>query len=341
MLIAVLSNPSASLAQDRNIPADMTIDTAMRLEVIEGVLKNIKQHYAYPDAVAQMEKVIRERVRKGEYDHITSASTLAKVLTAHLQEVREDPHLRVEFTAKPGTSTSITAVTVQSPEEQQAQRKTWLRYGSSRNFFIDKASRLGGNVGYVKISAFFFVDMAKETLAAAMNFLEHTDALIVDLRNAGGGDVAMTELFVDYFLEGSTNQNITGKRYLGKDVYILTDKQIYSAPEGVARELKRKKRAVIVGEITRGATNVTGAFPINRFFSVSVPYTRSTDNTGADLSRQGVKPDIEVSADKALETAYLAALRKLLGRDADREIEDERKRTIEVLQKQLDGVKNN
>ena len=51
----------------------------------------------------------------------------------------------------------------------------------------------------MKVSAFFSLDMSRNTLAAAMNFLAHTDALIIDLRNSGGGDVAMTELFTDYF----------------------------------------------------------------------------------------------------------------------------------------------
>ena len=322
LLVAVVSNPTASLAQDRNDQSDMTIDAEMRLEVIEGVLKNLKQHYACPDAADQMEKALRERLRKGEYDRITSAATLANLLTAHLQAVREDPHLRVEFTAKPGSSTSDTAAPVMTPEEEKAQRETWLRYGSSRNFFIDKADRLAGNVGYLQMSAFFFLDMTKDTLAAAMDFLAHTDALIIDLRHSGGGDVAMTELFVDYFFDGAVNPGITGKRYLAKNVYVLTSSEIYSAPEGVAKALKSKKRAVIVGETTRGARNITAGFPINRFFSVSVPYNRDTGSPGTDPSRQGIEPDIQVSADKALDTAYLAALRKLLGKGADGEITD-------------------
>jgi C-terminal processing protease CtpA/Prc len=191
------------------------------------------------------------------------------------------------------------------------------------------------------MSAFFFLDMTKDTLAAAINFLAHTDALIIDLRNCGGGDVAMSELFVAYFFDGAENPNITGVRYTGKDVYILTSKDDYSAPEGVARELQSKKRATIVGETTRGATNITAGFPINRFFSVSVPYSRKTDVAGADISRQGVKPDIEVSADKALETAHLTALRKLLGNTVDSEMADERNKSIEALQKRLNAAKSN
>jgi len=85
----------------------------------------------------------------------------------------------------------------------------------------------------------------------------------------------MTGVFVDYFLDGAANPNISGKRYLGKEVYVLTSKDIYSAPEGVARTFQSKKRATIVGEVTRGVTNVAAGYPINRFFSVSVPYKRT------------------------------------------------------------------
>ena len=333
MLLVICPTLAASITQGD--PSDMTVDAAMRLEVIEGALKHIHDHYAYPEAATQMDNAIRERLRKGEYDRIISGASLATTLTAHLQQVREDPHLRVEFTAKPGSSTSDTAVTVMTPQEEQAQRETWLRYGSSRNFFIDRADRLGGNVGYLKLTGFFFVDMTKDTLSAAMNFLAHTDALIIDLRESGGGDVAMTELFLAYFLDKSVNPNMTGKQYLEKDVYVLTSKEIYSAPEGVARALQSKNRAVIVGETTRGVTNVTAGYPINRYFSVSVPYKRTIDASGTDLSRQGVKPDIEVSAAKALDTAYLAAVTDLLGQTSDGEIAEQRRGTIDLLQKRL------
>jgi hypothetical protein len=84
-------------------------------------------------------------------------------------------------------------------------------------------------------------------------------------------------------------------------------------------------------------TNTTAGFPINRFFSVSVPYSRATDGTGRDLSRQAVLPDVVVSAHKALDTAYLLALKKGLGTDPEDGLADERKKTIEAVEKRLNG----
>jgi C-terminal processing protease CtpA/Prc len=320
-------------AKGKNPQPDLRIDAAMRREVIEGVLENLKKHYAYPDAARQMDRAIRQRLRKGEYDSIDSGAKLAKVLTGHLQEVREDPHLRVEFTAVPGKPDRPTASTAQTPEERRAEREHWLRHGSSRNFFIDRAERLSGNVGYLRLSAFFFEDMTRETLAAAMTFVAHTDALIIDLRECGGGDVAMATLFVDYFDAKRKNPGVTGKRYVDRDVYVLTSQKIYSAPEGVARALQSGRRAVIVGEKTRGATNITTGFRINKHFAVSVPYTRSGDRAGTDVSRKGVKPDIETTAAAALKTAYLTALKKLSRENVNAEMADERKKTIEALEK--------
>ena len=69
-------------------PADMTIDAATRRQVIDGALARLTEAYVFPDTAVAMERAIRDRVRRGEYEWITSAQTLADSLTAHLQAVR-------------------------------------------------------------------------------------------------------------------------------------------------------------------------------------------------------------------------------------------------------------
>ena len=64
-----------------------------------------------------------------------------------------------------------------------------------------------------------------------------------------------------------------------------------------------------------------------------------TKGPGRHVSRQPVRPDIDVPADRALETAYLAALRELLGREPNGEMAAERKLTMEAVQKRLDAIK--
>jgi hypothetical protein len=303
---------------------DITLDAKMRTEVIDGTLKAINERYAYPDRAKAIEIAVRARVARKEYEDITSGATLAEVLTAHLREVVDDPHLRVEFVPDPTAPSSPTAQTAETPAEKEAARQHWLRYGVARNFFIDRAERLPGNVGYLKLSAFFFVDMTRDTLASAFTFIAHTNALILDLRTSRGGDVATTETVSDYFKAEPKNKNVTAPRYTGRPVYVLTSKAIYSAPEGLAREFQRLKIATIVGEVTRGATNITAGVTLNRHFSVSVPYTKS------DVSRTGVVPDVEVPAERAFAKAYLLALEGLPDSGADEKLRSE---IVDALQK--------
>ena len=88
------------LAQGSN-PADMTVDAATRRQVIDGVLARLTEAYVFPDTAVAMERAIRDRVRRGEYERITSAQALADSLTAHLQAVSQDRHLRVRYSDEP------------------------------------------------------------------------------------------------------------------------------------------------------------------------------------------------------------------------------------------------
>ena len=58
---------------------------------------------------------------------------------------------------------------------------------------------LDGNVGYLQITAFYRADEGTETLETAMNFVSHTDALILDLRNNGGGSPDTAIQLLSYF----------------------------------------------------------------------------------------------------------------------------------------------
>src|SRR5256885_2783051 len=97
--LLVVAVPSI-LAQGSN-QADMTVDPAMRRQVIEGVLARLAEAYVFPDTAAAMERAIRDRVRRGEYERITSAQALADSITAHLQAVSKDRHLRVSYSHDP------------------------------------------------------------------------------------------------------------------------------------------------------------------------------------------------------------------------------------------------
>src|SRR5687768_14932908 len=79
---------------------DMAVDAAARKEVIESLIKRLNDAYIFPDTAAKMEQAVRARLAKGEYDQLTSAKKFAEKLTADVQEVSRDKHLRVRYSAR-------------------------------------------------------------------------------------------------------------------------------------------------------------------------------------------------------------------------------------------------
>jgi C-terminal processing protease CtpA/Prc len=205
-----------------------------------------------------------------------------------------------------------------------------LAFQKKTNAGFVKIERLPGNVGYLELHG--FMPGAEEPAAAAMNFLAGTDALIIDLRNNRGGGPQAVTLLCSYFFDEKpvhlnslfwrkdnrtddfwTLKSVAGKRYLGKDIYILTSKRTFSAAEEFAYDLQCLKRATLVGETTGGGAHPGGMAPLGEHFMAFIPMGRAINPiTKTNWEGKGVKPDIAVPADKALETAHQRAIEQLL-----------------------------
>lgn len=328
---------------------DKTLTAADRGEVIEGALRSLQSDYVFPEVAKKMAGAIRQRVDKKEYDRISSARALCGKLTADLQEVSHDKHLRVGYSSRP---MPMRPKHEPNPQERDEMR----RFLARRNFGFDKVERLAGNIGYLNVRAFISPDLAGDTAAAAMNFLASTDALIIDLRQNGGGDPAMVALLSTYLFPAddtvhlndlydrptdSTHQwwtlpYVPGKRYAGKTVYLLTSQKTFSAAEEFTYNLKNLKRATIVGETTGGGAHPGGARPINDHFSVWVPSGRAINPISkTNWEGTGVQPDIDVPADLALKTAHLDALKKAKETTADAQWSKALGEAIDKAQKEL------
>src|ERR1051325_2492077 len=104
-------------AQGPSEGTDATIDAAMRSEVIAGVIKRLNDGYVFPAVAQKMEQAIRERAEKKEYDQIVSSRAFAQKLTADLQDVSHDKHLRVQYSNE--SIPEETGNREPSPEERQ------------------------------------------------------------------------------------------------------------------------------------------------------------------------------------------------------------------------------
>jgi C-terminal processing protease CtpA/Prc len=91
-------------------------------------------------------------------------------------------------------------------------------------------------------------------------------------------------------------------------IFLLTSKRTASAAEHLALSLKRTGRATLIGETTRGAGHYGGIEDLGGGYSAFIPVGRTFDpDTNQGWEGSGVKPDVEVPADQALDEALRRA----------------------------------
>ena len=355
MIAATVCQPRAGFAQGPAAPQqDMTLDAAMRSAVIDSAIKHLNQAYVFPEVAKKMEQSLRERLANKEYDSLTSARGFAEKLTADLQAVSHDKHLRVGYSYEPIPERA----NAQEPTAEEIARfKTFLR---QNNYGFEKLERLPGNIGYLDLRGFNPAQFAAETGAAAMNFLANTDAMIIDLRRNGGGDPAMVAFLTSYLFgedpvhlndlyfrpEDSTRQwwtlpHVPGKRFGGeKEVYVLTSRRTFSAAEEFTYNLKNLKRATIIGETTGGGAHPGGARRLNEHFQMFVPSGRAINPISkTNWEGTGVEPDVKVPADQALKVAQVSALTRLIEKETSPQRKDALKGALDSAQRELDELK--
>ena len=331
---------------------DLMIDATARKQVIDTILKRLNESYVFPDVAKKMEQSIRDRVAKKEYDQITSSKEFATKLTNDLQAVSHDKHLRVRYSHDSIPERGERREPTAEEREQRKRDLTWMNHGFA------KVERLPGNIGYLEFLNFMDEELGADTVAAAMNFVNGTDSLIIDMRRNGGGNPAMVALVCSYLFgnepvhlndlywrEGNrteefwTKKVVEGKRYLNKDVYVLTSNRTFSGAEEFTYNLKNLKRATIVGETTGGGAHPGGGFRLNEHFGMFVPTGRAISPiTKTNWEGTGVSPDISVPADQALHVARIMALKKTLtsvNPDFKPGVEEE----IQKLEKELAAMK--
>ncbi|HZN05230.1 MAG TPA: S41 family peptidase [Pyrinomonadaceae bacterium] len=333
---------------------DLTIDAATRTQVIDGILKRLNDSYVFPEVAKKMEQSLRERVDKKEYDQITSAKEFATKLTTDLQAISNDKHLRVRYSHQPIPERGPRREPTAEDRERFKREMTWSNHGFS------KVERLPGNIGYLEFLNFMDPELGADTVAAALNFVNNTEALIIDMRNNGGGNPAMVALVCSYLFgpepvhlndlywrEGNrteefwTNKEVAGKRYLNKDVYVLTSKRTFSGAEEFSYNLKNLKRATIIGETTGGGAHPGGGFRITEHFGMFVPTGRAISPiTKTNWEGTGVTPDVAVPAEQALLVARVMALKKVLTALPRPELKGALEAEVQKLEKELNALKS-
>jgi hypothetical protein len=306
-------------------------------EIVETTLALLRRSYVFPDRAEQAAAAIEARLAAGEYDDLDEAA-LAERLTTQLDEICADKHLRVA--AMPPRPHRAPRPEPDGPRTAQARRGRGHPGapdlpGHPLNYGIFRVERLEGNVGYIDLRAVADPEEAGPAIAAAMELVRGTYALIIDLRRNHGGSPHGVVFWCSYlFPDAETHFNdivradtgetrqfwslawVPGPRYTDRPVYVLTSDETFSGGEDFCYTLQAQGRAQVIGETTGGGAHPTRMMPISETMAVSVPFARSVNPvTGTNWQGTGVVPDFAVPADQAYDVAYGQALRHVLSAD--------------------------
>ncbi|MCA6079093.1 S41 family peptidase [Fulvivirga sedimenti] len=279
------------------------VEKSDQSKTISRINELIIENYVFPDVAEKTAAHLTSLQENGYFDQFKNINELATALTEAVQSINHDKHMRI-FPMRVPTP----------PTESRAERE---RQGG----FVE-SKVLDGNIGYIKLNGFADPRFGKPAADNAMETVLGTRALIIDLRENGGGSPHMVQYLCSYFFDEHlllnslywragnhteefwTLPKVNGKKQPNLPLYILTSSYTFSGAEEFCYNMQTRNRATLIGETTGGGANPGRVMRINKDLEMSVP-TGSAVNpiTGTNWEGTGVTPDVRVAKELALESA--------------------------------------
>ncbi|MFB6582867.1 MULTISPECIES: S41 family peptidase [unclassified Streptomyces] len=297
-----------------------TLTSLQPAPVVEELARLLAAHYVFPELGQELAGLVRDRLAAGAYD-VATPEELGQVVTADLQSLNGDRHLRLKYHAD------------RVPEEQGAAMLAEMRRDFEASLGgITRLEMLDGGVAVLELTPNLFpLEWAAEPLGAALAVASRARALILDLRRNLGGSPDTVAFVCGHLLDERTLLNtmhwregdrreqswspayVPGPRFGGeKPVYVLTSPRTFSAAEELAYDLQQLGRAVVVGETTRGGAHPREGWTLHPHLEASIPVGRSVNPvSGTNWEGTGVVPDLPCPAADALARAHERALARL------------------------------
>ena len=301
------------------------LDRDTKTAIIDSVRFHLDKTYIFADVAEKMGKALKKNLKKGKYDELNDLGAFTRKLTEDMEEISRDRHLWVF----PATEEEIRIARQDEPTDEDLEMR--LTQQAYTNFGFEKVEILSSNIGYLKFNRFADAEYGGDAAVAAMNFLANCYAVIIDLRENGGGSPTMVQLISSYFFEEATHLNnfyireadtlkqfwtqshIQGPSLADKPLYILTARRTFSGAEEFTYNMKNLERGVIIGETTGGGAHptTTVVFP-DLGTKMGVPFGRAVNPiTMTNWEGTGVEPHIQVPQEEALDVAIYEALKKV------------------------------
>ena len=307
----LLSLPGLVFSQ----PTRSLTDRAHKDEVLKKVGDLLEKKYVLAGKAKGFAEEFRAKCAAGAYGPLAEAKEFAARVTADLVAVTGDKHLNFRV-IEPSPAGEAAVSPLHHPV-----RYYLLRQKENTGFY--KLEWIEPNIGYVDIRRFNHFGEAKDMVMAAMRFLSGANAIIIDVRENGGGSGDYlssyflpypTQLSGSYSREDDVLTEFWTRKDIGREpctdvpLFILTGPRTFSAAESFAYDMQSRKRATIVGEPTKGGAHSVDVFRIDDQFEFYISTERAVSPvTGGNWEGTGVLPDITVPAAAALDTAVALA----------------------------------
>jgi hypothetical protein len=290
-------------------------DPAYKNGVLEKIAVLVESKYVLADKAKGFADEFKAKCAAGAYNALTEPKELAEKVTADLIAITRDKHLnfRVMVSSDVGEKASGS---LHHPVR-------YFRMRAKENAGFYKLEWIEQRIGYVDLRRFYSFDQAKEMAVAAMKFLANAQAIIIDVReNGGGSGDYLSSYFLPYptqlsgsfsrqtgtLTESWTRRDIGMEPRLDVPVFVLTGPNTFSASEAFAYDMQSRKRATLVGEPTKGGAHSVDVFGIDDQFEFYISTERAVSPvTGGNWEGTGVIPDIRVPAAAAVDAAVVEA----------------------------------
>jgi retinol-binding protein 3 len=313
--------PSSTTASNGS-SSSLTADTS---NLVDKICHLLSQNYVLERAVGGISVPLKAHFTEGRYGDFSEPFIL--ILNNDLADFSGDPRLCV----------------IPRREANQQPAENFLHRWQEEEERLYKESNYGfpevvvhpGSIGYLRIKTLANPRKGIHTLRAALDFLENTDGLILDIRDNRGGYSELAEYLVSLYFDGppeilstslyKENGQVTAYQTLsnplssnrlrnGEPLFFLTSRKTASAAEWLAYVLQSHGHATVVGESTAGLAHRTNEFPLNDQWAlqlaVGLPLVHLTN---ANWEGAGVEPDVTCDASVALERALEVAADALSG----------------------------
>jgi hypothetical protein len=183
---AFIAAPSATKAAVPDTSQSASLDPATVRQVIDGIAIKLREDYVFPDKGVQAADALERSLADNAYAAVTDPSKFAVQLTEQLRAITKDSHMRVIFG---------------SPFRNQPPPSTSQDAGF-------EVKQLDGNIGYIHLARFVPPEAFNPAADNAMRRLSDTAALIIDMRDNGGGHPASVAYLASFFLDPGTRVHI-------------------------------------------------------------------------------------------------------------------------------------